>query len=336
MPIKGLSDQTRLPRLGKIHLGRTSAGGYPERTPYFVVPDAVASVVGPEPTRLLIAFPAEDPEQVASQYYRCYARGRGLICKGDGERAVALVDLETGEIANPASRQTERRDVGCDPITCAHYQAKRCRQVMCLQFLLPHVPGLGVWQIDTSSTNSILNINAALRLLTACGRMSYIPLELSLQPQEAQVDGKKQTIYVLHLNAHLTLFELSKIAQTGSTDICLLPSPDDDPPEDTGPAESTETPVDEDVPGDLDPPAGEVPVSRVVITATPGTAGDLFREASELGYRSPEQIQTALGMSLGAWRKAGRTYPEALALLETKAAELRREETDSGQQGLPL
>jgi len=202
MPIKGISDVTRLPRLGKIHLGEKeiserTKSPYPKATDYFVCPPQVQKVFGEKPKELRIMFPTEDEDRWASQFLRCYSATRGLICRGDGEMADALIDLKTGEIvsADTDSRNIERREITCAPKQCPKYQRGHCRETMFLQFLLPEVPGLGVWQIDTSSFYSIVNINNAIKLIKAlCGRISMIPLLLTLEPQEVYPGGKKKTV----------------------------------------------------------------------------------------------------------------------------------------------
>jgi len=56
---------------------------------------------------------------------------------------------------------------------------------MNLRFILPEVPGLGIWQIDTGSKNSILNINScALMIGKAFGRITTIPLLLTIEPMD--------------------------------------------------------------------------------------------------------------------------------------------------------
>jgi len=56
MPIKGLTQVRRLPRLGKIKMGikvKTTLGvEYPQKTDYFVVPPEVADVYGDRPKAL--------------------------------------------------------------------------------------------------------------------------------------------------------------------------------------------------------------------------------------------------------------------------------------------
>ena len=220
MPIKGLSDQLRMPRLGKIHLGvkKLTAKGaeYPSATDYFVCPPEVKAVFGDEPQSLPIYIPTEDAEYWASQYYRAYSQTRGLICKGDGIAYQRMIDTSTKEIAGKDAKNVAWVDGTCPGRDCPIYKETRrgfpqCREMMCLQFMLPDVPGVGVWQIDTGSINSIRNINSEAALIRQiCGRINMIPLNLTLEAGETNnpETGKKQTHYFLHLRERSTLHAL--------------------------------------------------------------------------------------------------------------------------------
>ncbi|GAH87206.1 unnamed protein product, partial [marine sediment metagenome] len=65
MPIKGVSDVRRMPRLGKVRLGikvepeEEGKKPYPRATDYFVVPDEIKELVGNTPKKLNIMFPTE-------------------------------------------------------------------------------------------------------------------------------------------------------------------------------------------------------------------------------------------------------------------------------------
>jgi hypothetical protein len=242
MAIKGVSDVVRLPRLGKIRLGikkeNDSGVPYPCPTDYFVCPQEVRKVFGEKPRELRIMFPTDDQTQWASQYLRCYSASRGLICRGDGETAVAKTDILTGEIATKESIETELKEVTCNPSKCAYYQEARCRRVMNLQFLLPDCPGFGVYQLDTGSFYSIVNVNSSLELIRGtCGRLSMIPLCLKLVEQEVQPEGKKKTVRVLSLTAPYSLVEIQKYAQMPPGQVLLLPPPDNEAPDDLFPDE---------------------------------------------------------------------------------------------------
>ena len=238
MPIKGLSEKRRLPRLGKIHLGtRHPEKGYPIKTDYFVCPPEVQELFGEKPKELRILIPVEDEETWCSQYYRCYSKTRGLICKGDGETALRMIDTQSGAMADRDSKTVGMKEILCQGRECPDYKTK-CKEVMNLQFLLPEVPGLGIWQIDTSSINSIRNINSSAELIKAVyGRIQMIPLLLTLEPIEVNNPdtGKKQLVYVLNLKTNATLIELMQATSRPYaemlTGVVALPSPDDERPD---------------------------------------------------------------------------------------------------------
>lgn len=242
MPIEGVSDIVRIPRLGKIHLGikaisDRTGGEYPKPTDYFVVPDEVKAVYREKPTELDIMFPVEDPNLFAQQWLRAYSLTQGLICIGDGINARRKVDIQTGAIADHQTKEQEKREITCDPQECLEYQTKRCRRVMNLQFLLPEVPGLGVYQIDTSSFYSIVNINSMIKMLKGVlGRCSMIPLTLALGSIEVSPLGQsKKTVYIMHIKKDIKLAELARVAQLPPAKV-LIPEPEaEEPPGDLFP-----------------------------------------------------------------------------------------------------
>lgn len=242
MAIKGVSEVVRLPRLGKIRLGIKKETGdgttYPSPTDYFVCPEEVRKVFGEKPQELRVMFPTEDESQWASQFLRCYSASRGLICRGDGETAVARVDTDTGEIASREATETELREISCRPDSCLYYERGQCKKVMNLQFLLPDCPGFGVYQLDTSSFNSIVNINSTLKLIRGiCGRLSMIPLSLRLIEHDVQPEGRRKTVRVLSLSVPYTLSEIQKYAQIPAGQSLILPPPDSEAPDDLFPDE---------------------------------------------------------------------------------------------------
>lgn len=243
MPIENLSTRVRIPRLGKIHLGvksTTTKDGhpveYPTATDYFVVPDEVKEVYGEQPKELDIMLPTEDPELFAPQYLKAYSLSQGLICRGNGVKAMRKIDLSTGAIVDSKSASWDWREVSCDPQECELYMKKSCRQIMNLLFLLPKVPGLGVYQVDTSSYHSIININSMVRLLKGVvGRCSMIPLTLVLRPQEVSPQGTtKKTVHVLDIRQDITLSELAKTAMLPPAH-ALMPEVTEEMPEDLYP-----------------------------------------------------------------------------------------------------
>jgi hypothetical protein len=234
--IKGLSEQRQMPRLGKIRTGvkvanKSGNGEHPEAVDFFVLPDELTAVFGDKPKSLPIMFPIEDESKFASQYYKAYSSYRGLVCKGDGETCWRLIDTKTGDFAHRDTVETIRKELPCTGRDCTLYQQKKCKEVMNLQFLLPSVPGLGVWQLDTSSYHSIVAVNSAVELIrNICGRISMIPLRLTIEPKEVSPDGKKKTVNILQIRTDITLAEIQKLGALSPSKV-MLPPPDEDKPD---------------------------------------------------------------------------------------------------------
>jgi hypothetical protein len=249
-PIKGISEVRRLPRLGKIHLGEKvkvpGKNPYPRATDYFVVPDEIKKYVGDKPKTLNIMFPTDNPEDFAPQYLKCYSMTQGLVCKGDGVQCRRKIDTATGAVADHTTEEWEYKEMTCDPENCPEMVGDpeenirpQCRRVMNLMFLLPEVPGLGVWQLDTSSFYSIVNINSCLDVIRSFfGRLYGIPLTLSLEPREVTPPGmKKKTIQVLHLRSTERMIDLKRKALPAAPKTAVAQPEEEEPPEDLFPTE---------------------------------------------------------------------------------------------------
>jgi hypothetical protein len=246
MPIKGLSEVRRLPRLGKIRLGvkKTNASGveYPAEVDYFILDPQTpvdlenekikadfVKLYGENPKSINIMFPVADPGYYFPQFYKRYGSSTSLKCKGDGieancatvEFAKGLKIIKKDELGLPV--------VECRGKECVYY-GKECSEVGTLQVLLPELPGAGVWQITTGSYNSIVNLNSCIDYIIAvCGRAHMIPLTLERRKQETAHEGKKSTHYMLHLNMDFKLADLQKYAMIEPTKMLLeLPAPDAD------------------------------------------------------------------------------------------------------------
>jgi len=240
-PIKGISEIVRLPRLGKIRLGtkdeRDDGIIYPVPSDHFVCPDAVKKVFGEKPKELRIMFPTENNEQWASQYFRRYSSWGRLICRGDGETALVRADSDAGQTMSRERFPSDLKEIVCNPRSCPHYLCGDCRRVMNLQFLLPDCPGFGVYQLDTGSYRSILNVNSMLNFTRSiCGRVSMIPLLLQLVELEIEPQGWPTKVYVLDMTCPYSLAKMQRFAQGPPAEALLLPPPDSEAPDDLFPA----------------------------------------------------------------------------------------------------
>jgi len=158
---------------------------YPRETSHFVVPPEVAKIYGDKPTELDIMIPVEQDEVSFPQAYEYYGSGKGLICTGNGE--VAYCAGENGEI--------EEKDCPCELL-----DQGKCKQRGHLSVLLPKVSVGGVHQCDTSSFNSIIDINSSLDYVRSLvGRVAMVPLTLLREARETHFEGRKQTHYTLRM-----------------------------------------------------------------------------------------------------------------------------------------
>lgn len=373
MPIKDLSNLTTLPRLGKIHLGikvdakcpkcgweglsegadhcplcsgklQHKKGAYPRATDYFVVPEELAKIVGERPSELDIMFPVDSPEIFAPQWLRAYSMTQGLVCIGDGETSRRKVDKATGAMASHETEQWEWREgLDCDPQTCPEYICKppRCRRVMNLMVLLPQVPGLGVWQIDTSSFYSIRNINSMVRLLQSLtGRCSFIPLKLCLGPIQVSPSGQKQKrVHIMYVKNEMTLAQIALMGQRTPAQV-LIPEPDLTDVEATffaaeGEEEVTEvSPVTprglstEQPPTQVKPAAEVELIEKALDTDEEGPPPAQAKKKPTLAEwssfwarchelrRSPDEVQAILKKPVNDWLNEGKTLDEALEIIE--------------------
>lgn len=265
MPINGISNIRRLPRLGIIRLGEKaeSAGGraYPKKLDYFRLDDApgVADVFGKQPKSLEIMLPHESPDVFFPQWRKAYGRSTGLFCKGDGKTAdrtrFGVSDgkpyadgkpnkLSKGTAFDPDGeayikehgldvKVGARYELPCPGEDCPFTQKKLCRPICQFMFLMPRVPGVGVYQISSTSFNTMVQLNSYIEIIRGiAGRISMIPLKLSLVPKQVSVGGKSIVIYHLKLEYTGLMTDLVKYRNEKYLSADLLPQIEHETPSD--------------------------------------------------------------------------------------------------------
>jgi len=224
--IEGLSSVRRLPRLGKIRLGVKVEGksgkSYPKETPHFVVTEEVAKVYGNEPKELDIMIPVEQTEVVFPQAYEMYGSGKGLKCTGDGVTALRF---------DEESKSMRERECPCE-----YFEQGKCKQRAHLSVLLPRVSVGGIYQIDTSSYNSIVDLNSSLDYVRALvGRISMVPLKLKREARETHHDGHKQVHYTMRIELEGSVEFLNQLRENNKRILSgpsyVLPAPVQENPE---------------------------------------------------------------------------------------------------------
>jgi hypothetical protein len=233
--IKGVSDRRRLPRLGRIRLGvkvihKTKGTEYPKETEHFVVPPEVAAKFGETPTELKVRLPVNDVDVVFPQHYAMYGKTRGVKCMGDGESALR---------ANEAGEFEPR---GCP---CEFLETGDCQRRAHLMVMLPDVNVGGVYQVDTGSWHSIVDINSYLEWLeSTVGYFAMVPLILKREPRDTHANGGKQKHYTLRLELDMSEIVMKdrpqiegiNVLKEDRNRVLSAPTYDVPPPEDINPA----------------------------------------------------------------------------------------------------
>lgn len=266
MPVRGVSDHPTIPRLGKIRLGYRDEAkrGAPVNTPYFVCPDEVKAIYGEEPVELKIVFLSDDPELNASTYLRAYNATSGLICKGDGYTADALLDADElrrsggelnvnawahGDTRGDASKSTANfvhQQIHCagggyeGQPPCAMFAAKKCSLKNFIQFAIKDVPGIGIYQMDTGSLISTRQIDGAIKMAGVMfGGIRGVPCILRRVKKDVAPDGKRKGVWMVELEVDTT-YSLSNLIELRSGPIARLLLPPVDESEVYGPVDDDE------------------------------------------------------------------------------------------------
>jgi hypothetical protein len=288
MPIHGLTDKRRWSRVGKVRIGEKGVSErtgkeYPKKLDYFLfdpyepVPagllESIKEKYGERPQELTICLPAEDSDIVFSQYYKCY-NANGLICKGDGQCAERIGQSGTWKDSMQVDCPSPEH---CDfALSRGMHGKPGCKQVASLQFFMPDLPGYDIWQIDTSSFNSIVNINTKLDVMRRIlGKISFIECTLVVRPQEAHNpdDGKKITIYVLDINVPHSIRDAGLVKQLGMSG---------------APMEALPAPIEDKAPDDL------YARSQIAHDPTPDEDGVIPEEEPEPSLADDPEVQEAL------------------------------------------
>lgn len=231
MPIRGCTDAPpRFTRAGHIRLGvktQNARGSiYPEKSDHFIAdfesPESTRlfhEIYGPQPKKITIAFAHETTEEIFPQWYMCYGASAGLKCKGDGETAWRADDKgNLSEVECPG------------PGECDFGRMNRCKQQARMMFFIRGLPGFQVFQCNTTSWNSIRNINSGLEMLRVVRGdrpVRGVWVDLYLVPQKAQHDGKQVNIYVLKLDIPTNLDNLKALECALDIKPAQLPAPDE-------------------------------------------------------------------------------------------------------------
>lgn len=327
MPIVGFV-RRRYVRLGKISLGEktrnaNSGAEYPRDLDHFRVPEEIAAVYGETPRAIPVRVPSPDIDEWFPYALKRYSTDGKLWCTGDGQEARCFQD--SGEWI----------DVPCEYRECEHYAARKCTEIGRLQFIIPTVNMMGVYEIATGSWNTINNVyseySSAYELIQAAigpeaAAQAITRLDFQLTREEAVLEfvdpksGKRKqtTKWLVHLRPpKVTLDMLNELRQQCSfrpAGYLAAGTPDieHEPDADEVPGELIEEAEDEDaMPEDLYPnaaPAGPDMGQKAAWAA-------LLEQVQELG----KDVETADKSAVEATDKTATSFDDLTADQATEA-----------------
>lgn len=202
--------QRRFMQLGRVRLGEKGPKGEPRRlntfrftsaserllravaekyggtvTAWEGAPDEGYFQVTTEATSLEIILPPTFSEQDGSpstsysQWFEMWSKG------GCQRRCDGITESLSGEACM------------CDPVKRDSGATSECKIVTRVSFIIPDLPGLGVWRLDSGGWNAAVELPGTLELLAqAASEQRFIPAVLALQNRTSKQDGQTRRFVV--------------------------------------------------------------------------------------------------------------------------------------------
>jgi hypothetical protein len=173
--------------------------------------------------RMIVFLPFDDPDENLLTTLAVYD-GSGVRCRGDGE---------TAEYIDPSSGKAEKLQCPCQMLRIsledtrvddrpAHprltpnvQRGETCKAHGLLRVMIAEAKTMGgVHVYRTTSSNSIRQLMASMAHIQELtgGALSYVPLELSIEPKKVKPEGSRgyQTVYVVSLTYRAAPIEFLK------------------------------------------------------------------------------------------------------------------------------
>jgi hypothetical protein len=304
MPVKPLIVQRRMMTLGRVRLGEKGKKGEPKRLNTFrftsaseQLLDAVAAKYGGKVSAWKDA-PGEGYFQVTTEADALDIILPPVYSAEDGTPTTAFSQwLELwsgGGCQRRCDGETEAlsgKPCMCDP------ENRECQITTRVSFMLPDIPGLGVWRLDSKGWNAAVELPGTLEILVlAAAERQFIPAVLRIEHRTRKVPGEGTRRFIVPV-IDLPGVTVKQLA-AGEVPLALNPPavpprrgdrpalPSAEPPAEPAPFQSEATPE-----------WGEPPVtptydetSRDDIEKLTSTLLELL---NELGARDPEKAISA-------------------------------------------
>ena len=204
----------RLPRIGKIKVGKKDEHDNPKGLDYFIIDSDYADKVfevyhrkelgtNSEPTGrklppniIRIAFPYNDIELNLEEMYRWYGTS-GLKCTGDGETFNRFVEGK------------EPDGCPCHLAEPPEGQKQQCHISMRMSFMVLGIGVTGVWQFASKSVYSMSSVRSAMLMVKEnTGQLAGIPFYMRVEMQKSAIAGNPHVFPVVSVDCAMNIEEL--------------------------------------------------------------------------------------------------------------------------------
>ena len=205
--------QRRLQEVGRVRMGERNAKGYPSRLEHW-------KLTSRDQVRLQAAAQAfggkVEPWEGHDGQFALHTETDSLpILLLPGQTLSSFYELWSGGGAQRrCDGQTELLSDGpclCDP------EARECKPHTRLQVLLPDVPGLGCWRLDTTGYYAAVELAGTVELLEyASTRGAFLPARLRIDQRSVLRDGQTRRFPVPTLDIDIRPLEMHAITQAAA------------------------------------------------------------------------------------------------------------------------
>ncbi len=201
----------RLPRIGKIKIGKKDEQDLPKGLDYFIIDSDYSAKVFEvyhrkdetdktkklPPNIIRIAFPSNDIEVNLDEMYRWYGTS-GLKCTGDGETFNRFVDVKDPEEGCP-----------CHLAVPPEGQKQQCYISMRMSFIILGIGVTGVWQFSSKSVYSMSSVRAAMKMVKdTTGRLAGMPFYMRVEMQKSALADNPHVFPVVSVDCAMDIEEL--------------------------------------------------------------------------------------------------------------------------------
>jgi hypothetical protein len=286
-------------RLGKVRLGKKGDRGQPEKLSTFrftsasqALLEAVAAKWGGQVGQWTGA-PEEGYYEVMTETAELPIVLPPVFSDADGTPTLAYSQFFELWSAGGCQRRCdgETESLSGKPCLCEH-EKRECKITTRLNFMLPDIPGLGVWNLESHWYNAAVELPGTLDLLQlAAAEGQLIPATLRAEQRTSKQDGQTLRYIVPVLDFGASLADLGLVAGEGARALNMPQPADRSRP--ALPVAGVPTPQDTPFENDRQPDWGEP-------SPLPETAEEL--EARDLRLLTLQLVE-GLGADVGMWRE---------------------------------